>query len=79
MCPKHNSQESVQGADIITTLTTSQRATFSPEWVKKGAHINGVGAYTPQMCEIPAEIIKAADVVIFDTMVGVLTEAEDFI
>ena len=45
----------------------------------KGAHINGVGAYTPEMCEIPREIIKAADIVIFDTMDGVLKEAGDFI
>ena len=27
------------------------------------------------MCEIPREIIKAADIVIFDTMDGVLKEA----
>ena len=45
---------------------------------QKGAHINGVGAYTPEMCEIPREIIKAADIVIY-TMDGVLKEAGDFI
>lgn len=79
MRPTKTSQECVEGADIITSVTTSKRATFSTEWVKKGAHINGVGAYTPEMCEIPREIIKAADVVIFDTMDGVLKEAGDFI
>ena len=79
MRPTTTSQECVEGADIITSVTTSKRATFSAEWVKKGAHINGVGAYTPEMCEIPREIIKAADVVIFDTMDGVLKEAGDFI
>ncbi|KAF1297367.1 ornithine cyclodeaminase family protein [Enterococcus sp. JM4C] len=73
------SQECVEGADIITSVTTSKQATFSAEWVKKGAHINGVGAYTPEMCEIPREIIKQADVIIFDTMDGVLEEAGDFI
>ena len=79
MRPTKTSQECVEGADIITSVTTSKRATFSAEWVNKGAHINGVGAYTPEMCEIPREIIKAADVVIFDTMDGVLKEAGDFI
>lgn len=73
------SQECVQDADIITTVTTSKQATFSAEWIKRGAHINGVGAYTPEMCEIPKEIIKQADVIIFDTMDGVLEEAGDFI
>ena len=79
MRPTKTNQECVEGADIITSVTTSKRATFSAEWVKKGAHINGVGAYTPEMCEIPREIIKAADIVIFDTMDGVLKEAGDFI
>lgn len=69
----------VEEADIITTVTTSKEATFEADWVKKGAHINGVGAYTPEMCEVPREIIKEADIVIFDTMAGVLEEAGDFI
>lgn len=79
MHPTKTNQECVEGADIITSVTTSKRPTFSAEWVKKGAHINGVGAYTPEMCEIPREIIKVADVIIFDTMDGVLKEAGDFI
>lgn len=79
MRPTKTSQECVEGADIITSVTTSKSPTFSAEWVKRGAHINGVGAYTPEMCEIPREIIRDADVVIFDTMDGVLEEAGDFI
>ena len=33
--PNKTSQECVEGADIITSVTTSKRATFSAEWVKK--------------------------------------------
>ncbi|MGM0123170.1 ornithine cyclodeaminase [Enterococcus sp. AZ194] len=77
--PTKTSQECVEGADIITSVTTSKQATFSAEWIKKGAHVNGVGAYTPEMCEIPRELVKKADIVIFDTMAGVLEEAGDFI
>ncbi|MGK0555187.1 ornithine cyclodeaminase family protein [Macrococcus capreoli] len=73
------SEACVTDADIITTVTTSKRATFDAQFVKQGAHINGVGAYTKEMCEIPREMIKRADVVIFDTMDGVLGEAGDFI
>lgn len=76
--PTQTAQECVEGADIITSVTTSKRPTFSSEWVKKGAHINGVGAYTHDMCEIPREIIKESDLIIFDTMDGVLQEAGDF-
>lgn len=69
----------VQGADVITTVTTSKQPTFKAEDVKEGAHINGVGAYTPEMKEVPAGIIARADRIIFDTMDGVLAEAGDFI
>ncbi|MDT2848026.1 ornithine cyclodeaminase family protein [Vagococcus carniphilus] len=79
MIPCKEAKECVEGADVITSVTTSKRPTFSAEWVKEGAHINGVGAYTPEMCEIPKEIIKKASTVIFDTMDGVLKEAGDFI
>ena len=74
-----NNEECVRDADIITTVTTATEPTFSAEWVKKGAHINGIGAYLPEMCEIPYQIIQQAEVVIFDTMNGVLKEAGDFI
>ncbi len=79
MIPCETAQKCVEGADVITSVTTSKQPTFSAEWVKEGAHINGVGAYTPEMCEIPKEIIKEAETVIFDTMDGVMQEAGDFI
>lgn len=79
MIPCETAKECVEGADVITSVTTSKRPTFSAEWVKEGAHINGVGAYTPEMCEIPKEIIKEATTVIFDTNDGVMSEAGDFI
>lgn len=72
-------KETVTDADVITTVTTSRMPTFDAVDVKKGAHINGVGSYTPVMKEIPAEIIKVADTIIFDTTEGVMAEAGDFI
>lgn len=79
MIPTKTSKECVEGADVITSVTTSKKPTFSADWIKEGAHINGVGAYTPEMCEIPREIIKKAECIIFDTTAGVLAEAGDFI
>lgn len=79
MIPCETAQTCVTGADIITSVTTSKQPTFSAEWIKDGAHINGVGAFTPEMCEIPKEIIKKAETVIFDTVDGVMQEAGDFI
>lgn len=65
--------------DIITTVTTSKKATFDGSKIKKGVHINGVGAYTPEMCEIPSVALINADEIYFDTMDGVLAEAGDII
>lgn len=74
-----SSDEAVDGADIITTVTTSPRPTFDPSKVKPGAHINGVGSYTPDKRELPEEIIKKAGKVYVDTKNGVMNEAGDFI
>lgn len=69
----------IKNADIITTVTTSKIPVFDAALVRKGAHINGIGAYTPYMQEIPELIVQRADTIIFDTMEGVLTEAGDIL
>lgn len=69
----------VAQVEIITTVTTSHRATFDGRLVKAGTHINGIGAYTPEMCELPVELLQKADRIFFDTNDGVLAEAGDII
>lgn len=73
------SEEALQDADIITAVTTSTRPVFDGRLVKKGAHINGVGSYTPQMHEIDSYTITNADKVFVDTRSGVLNESGDLI
>lgn len=73
------SAEAVQDADIITAVTTANRAVFDGKLVKKGAHINGVGAYTPEMAEIDEYIVVNADKVYVDTRDGALKESGDLI
>lgn len=72
-------EQAVKEADIITAVTTTTRPLFPMEFVKKGAHINGIGSYTPQMQEIGADVIMEADKVYCDTLDGVIHEAGDFI
>jgi ornithine cyclodeaminase len=66
-------------ADIITTVTTSKNPVFDGRLVKEGAHINGIGAYTPDMQEIDEYLVKRADRVFVDSKKAVLSEAGDFI
>ncbi|MBE6083752.1 ornithine cyclodeaminase family protein [Acidilutibacter cellobiosedens] len=74
-----NADEAVIDADIVTTVTTSKMPVFNGKLIKSGAHINGIGAYTPEMHELPPEIVLRANKVIFDTVSGVLSEAGDLI
>ncbi len=73
------SEDAIKNADIITAITNSNRPVFDGEKVKQGAHINGLGSYTPDMQELPESIIQSADKIIFDTKEGVLAEAGDFL
>lgn len=73
------SDEAINDADIITSVTTSTRPTFNGKLVKKGVHINGVGAYTPVMQEIDEYTIINAEKVYVDTRNGALNESGDFI
>ncbi len=74
-----NPDHAVENADIITTVTTSKKPVFDGKLIKKGAHINGVGSYTPEMQEIDDYILCNADKVYVDTRDGVLNESGDFI
>jgi len=75
----HNLDEDIHQADIITSVTTSKVVTFNGDLVKPGTHINGVGAYTPEMHEIPSNIVENADIRVLDTKDGVFAEAGDII
>jgi len=70
--------EAVRESDIICTATTSTRPVFDDADLKPGAHINGIGAYTPQMQEVPAETVARARVVV-DSRSAALAEAGDLI
>src|SRR5699024_3487802 len=73
----HNLESAIRESNIITSVTTSPVKTFDGEWVKPGAHINGVGSYTPQMAEVDALVLQRASKVYCDTM-DALVESGDF-
>ena len=66
-------------ADVITTVTTSKVPVFDGRLVKEGAHINGVGSYTPDMQELDEYLVKRVDRVFVDSRDAVLAEAGDLI
>ncbi len=70
--------EAVRNADVICTATTASSPVFENGDVQSGTHINAVGAYTPQMQEIPAETVLRAKVVI-DHHESSMAEAGDLL
>ncbi len=74
-----SADQAIENADVITTVTTSRRPVFSGKKVKQGAHINGIGAYTPEMAELDPELLVRADKIFLDNSDAVFSEAGDFI
>ena len=74
-----SSKDAIEDADIITTVTTAKKPVFDGKDVKKGAHINAVGSFKPDMQEIDEYTLVNADKVYVDTRDGVLHESGDFI
>lgn len=65
ICAK-NVKECVTDADIIVTTTPSRRPLVKFSWVKKGAHINAIGADAPGKEEIDPDILKNSKLVVDD-------------
>ena len=65
-------------ADIVCTATTSTAPVFRDDDIRPGTHINAIGAYRPEMRELPAETILRATVVV-DSRDSCLVEAGDLI
>ncbi len=73
-----SAHEAAAQADIICAATTSSTPVVGPTDVRPGAHINGVGSYTPAMREIDPELVKRARVVV-DQRQAALAEAGEVI
>ncbi len=71
--------EAVRDADIICAATTSSKPVFDGGDLKPGAHVNAVGAYTPQMQEVDETTLKRASKIVVDQRAAALAEAGDLI
>jgi ornithine cyclodeaminase/alanine dehydrogenase len=60
--PISSLEGSVRAADIVVTCTPSRNALIKTGWLKKGSHINTIGADMPGKQEIEPGIVSAAKV-----------------
>jgi len=76
--PVNKPEEVIQDSDIIITATTSKTPVFNGELLKKGMHINAIGAHTPETRELDEITIKKSKIVV-DSKEAALKEAGDII
>jgi ornithine cyclodeaminase/alanine dehydrogenase-like protein (mu-crystallin family) len=69
-------REAVSGADIVVTATTSPTPVLEHAWVRPGAHINAVGAFSAQTREVDSATVAAAHLVV-GSRAATLKEAGD--
>jgi len=76
--PVADSDEAVAQADVISCATPATQPLFSASSVGEMTHVNAVGAFTPEMVELPPELLERAYVVV-DDLEAAAAEAGDLI
>lgn len=71
-------EEAVSRADIVSCATLSSEPLVKGAWLKPGAHVDLVGAFTPEMRESDDEAVRRASVFV-DTRAGATKEAGDIV
>lgn len=76
--PVTSPDEAVRDADIVIAATSSSEPVFDGRLLKRGAHINAVGAYRVDMRELDTHAVAAARVYV-DSREAALAEAGDLV
>ena len=69
--------QAIDGADIICCATSSTEPIFAAEAVRPGTHVNAIGAFRPDMVELPSALFARATLVAVDSRSAALAEAGD--
>ncbi len=71
-------EEAIAGAEIVCAATTSSTPVFDGRRLAPGAHVNGVGSFTPEMREIDGATVARARVFV-DQRLSAEAEAGDLV
>ena len=73
-----SSRAALSGATLVACATVATVPLFSYDEITPGTHLNAIGAFTPQMCELDPETLAHAHIVV-DQREAALTEAGDLL
>ena len=73
-----SAREALAGATLVACATASTTPLFHWSDVTPGTHINAIGAFTPEMCEVDPETLAHARIVV-DSREAAMTEAGDLL
>ncbi len=72
-------EDAVRGAPIVTLVTRATVPFLASGMVARGAHVNAVGAITPERAELAQDVIERASVVVTDSVAAVQRLSAEFI
>jgi ornithine cyclodeaminase/alanine dehydrogenase-like protein (mu-crystallin family) len=71
-------EEAVRGADVVVTVTSSKTPVLKGEWLKRGCHVNAIGACRPDWRELDDNAMRNS-VVFVDSREAAMKESGDLI
>jgi len=71
-------EEAVRGADVVVTVTSSKTPVLKGAWLKRGCHVNAIGACRPDWRELDDDAMKSS-VVFVDSREAAMKESGDVI
>lgn len=74
-----DAEAAVRDADIVVAATTSKQPVVHGRWLKPGAFVAAVGAYTVEHRELDDEVITRASCHVIDSRADCLDRAGDFV
>jgi len=72
-----SAEEAVRDADVVVTATSSREPVLRRDWLAPGAHVNAVGASSPQARELDTATV-AASALFCDSRESLRNEAGEF-
>ena len=77
--PVESGEECVADADVVITMTSTNRPVLNGEWLSEGTHINAAGANHWMRRELDGNAVRRSDVIVADEIEQAKMECGDLI